>query len=58
MSKQLYRWLKNQPKIEVIAKAEDSTANTNTWLAVFAFAFMGFFFFFSGALWRALMAGG
>ncbi|MBN1218409.1 MAG: hypothetical protein JXM69_05750 [Anaerolineae bacterium] len=56
MSKQLYQWLKHQPKVEVIAKAEDNAAS-NTWLAVFAFAFTSFFFFFSGALWRVLVGG-
>ena len=55
MSKRLYQWLKNKPKIEVIAKAEDKA--DNTWLMYFVFAFMGFFFF-SGALWRALITGG
>ena len=54
MSKRLYQWLKNQPNVEVMAKAEDDAAN-NAWLVVFAF--MGFFFFFSGTLWRALTGG-
>jgi hypothetical protein len=56
MSKRLDQWLKNQPKVEVMAKAEDDAAS-NAWLVVFAFAFTGFFFFFSGALWRALTGG-
>ena len=57
MSKRLYDWLKNQPKIEVIAKAEENAAD-KTWLVAFAFVFTSIFFLFSSALWRALMAGG
>ena len=48
------KWLQNQPKVKVIAKAEDNTLN-KAWLAVFAFAFFSFFYFFSDTLWRVLV---
>ena len=47
------RRLLNQPKVKVIAKAKDNTAN-KVRLVLFSFAFFSFFYFFSGALWRAL----
>ena len=56
MSRRYDHFIKNQTKVKVVAKAENNTA-VNTWLVVFAFAFTGFFFFFSDTLWR-VMAGG
>jgi hypothetical protein len=53
---QYQRRLRNEPKVKVIAKAETHTAN-KAWLAVFAFAFFSFFYFFSDTLWRVLAGG-
>jgi hypothetical protein len=50
------RPLQNQPKVKVIAKAEENTSN-KAWLVVFAFAFFSFFYFFSDTLWRVLVGG-
>ena len=56
MSKRYDQLIRNQAKVRVVAKAENNTTK-HTWLAVFAFAFMGFFFFFSDTLGRVLSGG-
>ena len=48
--------LKDQSRVKVAAYAEKKTTNT-AWWAMFAFAFAGVFYFFSGTLWRALIGG-
>jgi hypothetical protein len=50
---ELQRQLLNQPKVKVIAKVRENTAN-KIQLILFAFAFFNFFYFFSSTLWRAL----
>ena len=54
--KRYQRLIQEQTRIKVVAKAETKSTD-HTWLAVFAFAFTGFFFFFSNTLWRALVGG-
>jgi len=47
------RRLLNQPKVKVIAKPKENTANKIR-LVLFTFAFSTFIYFFSSTLWRAL----
>jgi hypothetical protein len=48
--------LLNEPRVQVIAKAKENTAN-KVRLVLFSFAFFSFIYFFSGTLWRALVGG-